>query len=649
MGRLLDRINSPQDVKALRLAQLPELTQELRETILTTVSHVGGHFASSLGAVELIVALHYVFDAPTDQIVWDMGYQAYAHKLLTGRREQFSTLKQLGGISGFNNKEESPYDLFTTGHGGTAISTALGLATARDLTGARRRVVAVLGDASLGEGMALEALNHAGHVKERDFLVILNDNKWSIAPSVGAISRYLNRVITAPVYNRLRDDVESLLRRTPKYGSRLLRLAKQIEEGVKGMLVPGRLFEDLGFRYFGPIDGHDLNALITTLRNVKRLHGPMLIHTITQKGKGCSWAERDPERFHKVEPFDLKTGQPKRVEIKRRNGREFTSFTDAFTKTLVRLATSDKRVVAISAAMLEGTGLRPFQERFPDRCFDVGMAEQHGVGFGAGLARGGLRPVIAMYSTFLQRAYDQLFHEICLQDVPVVFAIDRAGLVGEDGPTHHGLFDIAYLRAFPRMTILSPKDETELAQMLTFAATFPGPISLRYSRGSSLPLSSPLRKATQPIKLGQAETLIAGEDIALWALGSMVYPAVEASRKLAQQHGVQPTVVNARFVKPLDRALLREIAQRHRLLITLEEAGLEGGFGSAVLEAVEEEGWRDLTVVRLGIPTAFIQHGQRDQLLEQVKLTPAGIVEQVAWALQRHELTPSYSVVRRDG
>jgi 1-deoxy-D-xylulose-5-phosphate synthase len=649
---LLDTIDRPADLRSLSLAQLGKLAEEIRREILTTVSGLGGHLASSLGAVELCLALHAVFEAPDDQLVWDMGYQAYAHKLITGRRQRFRTLKQLGGLSGFCNREESPYDCFTTGHGGTVLSTAMGLAIARDRVKSPRHVVAIIGDASLGEGMALEALNHIGHLKP-SLLVVLNDNRMSIAKPVGGLSRYLNRLITNPTYNRLHRDVEQLVKRLP-HGSALLRIGRKLEESVKGLFIPGQVFEEFGLRYIGPIDGHNLAELLLTLKNVQRLKGPILLHVSTTKGKGYRLAEEDPEQFHKIEPFDLVTGRPKTApgsRLKAQGGRPSgsslqpsASFSEVFSRELVRLGETNRRIIAITAAMPEGTGLGAFMRRFPDRCFDVGMAEQHAVGLAAGLAAGGLRPVFAVYSTFLQRAYDQIMHEMCLQRLPIVLALDRASLVGEDGPTHHGVFDVAYLRTLPNLSVLSPKDPQELAAMLRWAFEQEGPVALRYARGGILcgesldsPRSlgtSPERKSkdeplgrSEPIALGRAETLRQGKDVALLALGSMVYPALAAADALVKD-GVQAQVVNARFAKPLDAAMVRQAARLGRL-VTLEEAQVAGGFGSAVSEALDAAGWSGVAHLRIGLPDGFVEHGKRHELIRLCGLDPESLTRRI--------------------
>ena len=619
---LLEKIQAPVDIKNYSTEELAQLAGEIRQELIKTISHLGGHLASSLGAVELCLALHYVFDAPHDQLVWDMGYQAFTHKLITGRRNQFGTLKQFKGLAGFNNKDESEYDLFSTGHGGTALSTALGLAMARDRAGISRHVAAIIGDASLGEGMALEALNHIGHLKP-NLMVILNDNKMSISKPIGGISRYLNRIITNPTYNRLRADVDTIMEKLPS-GSKLVRVGHRVEDQLKGLLVPGRVFQDLGFRYVGPIQGHNLRELITTLRNVKRLKGPTLLHIVTTKGKGYKFAEQDPERFHKTEAFDIETGKEKTKPKPR--GRAGQSFTDAFTDELLKIAESDARVHAITAAMPEGTGLGEFGRRFPDRFIDVGMAEQHAVGLAAGLATGGMRPLVGIYSTFMQRAFDQIMHEACLQKLPMVLALDRAGLVGEDGPTHHGVFDVAYLRVLPNIAMISPKDPDELRAMLRWAFDQPVPVALRYSRGGIVcgePLGKPAR-----IVSGQAEVLREGTQVALVALGSMVYPALKVADELAKE-GISAMVVNARFVKPFDDALLKTIAHQIGRIVTLEESQIAGGFGSAVSESIDRTGCPPVALLRIGIPDAFIEHGGRQQLLDLCKLDPASVTKTV--------------------
>ncbi len=598
--------------------------------IIDKVSKTGGHFGGPLGAVELVVALHYVFNTPEDQLVWDVGYQAYAHKILTGRRDRFGTLRQWKGISGFPHREESPYDLFTIGHGGTSISTALGLVRARDHQGKQHKVVAIIGDGSLPEGMALEGLNHAGHLKS-NLLVILNDNQMAIAPSVGALSACFNRIITDPLYNRVRREAERFMCKVPRFGFRILRAAKRLEESLKNLLVPGIVFEELGFRYFGPVDGHHLDQLITTLRHIKEFPGPKILHLITVKGKGYRPAEENQWKYHGVTPFEPVTG-----EFLKKPSEE--TFTQRFGKRMIRLAQEDPQVVAITAAMPDGTGLVEYAREVPDRFYDVGMCEQHAVAFAAGLARGGLRPVVAIYSTFLQRGYDQVIHDVCIQNLPVIFAVDRAGLVGEDGITHHGVFDVAYLSALPRMTLMAPKDLEELEAMLAFALSCPGPVALRYPRGGVLRFHPdiPLLISDEPapLEMGKAERLRRGSEVALLALGSMVCPALEAADRLEEQ-GISTTVVNARFAKPLDGELFSELAKEHRAVLTVEEAALQGGFGMSLLRQLQEKGVNGFTFQAIGIPDRFFEHGKREILLEEAGLTPSHMVRAAKELLDR--------------
>ncbi len=618
--RLLDRVNGPADLKALPADQLDRLAQEIRDEIVRVVGQNGGHLASNLGVVELTIALHRAFDAPRDKIVWDTGNQAYTHKLLTGRREGFPTLRQLGGLSGFARKEESAYDLFSFGHAGTGISAALGLAEARDRQGETHKVIVVIGDGALTAGLAFEGLNNAGGLK-KDLIVVLNDNEMSISRNVGAISAYLNRIITGQLYTRVRSETGHLLGAIPRIGKSVLRVAKKAEESVKGLLTPGLLFEELGFQYVGPIDGHRLDHLLPTLKNLKRLRGPILLHVITKKGKGYRPAEEDPIGLHSP-------GPPAKVE-KARTTPAVPTYTTVFVETLIRLARADRRLVAITAAMAEGTGLVRFAKAFPDRCYDVGIAEPHAVTFAAGLATNGLRPVVAIYSTFLQRAYDQIAHDVCLQRLPVVFCLDRAGLVGEDGPTHHGIFDLAYLRHLPGLVVMAPRDENELQQMLiTALAHDDGPVAIRYPRGQGVGV--PLEPDPRPLPLGKAELLDEGDDLVLLALGSMVHPAREAAKRL-RADGVAAAVVNARFVKPLDHETILAQARRVGRLITVEEHALAGGFGSAVLELLETAGLygigRGVEVTRLGLPDQFIEHGGAKTLRQRCRLDADGIVE----------------------
>jgi 1-deoxy-D-xylulose-5-phosphate synthase len=622
--RLLETINNPQDLKKLPLELLPKLAKEIREEIIATVARTGGHLAPSLGAVELIIALHYVFDCPRDKIVWDVGHQAYAHKLLTGRREQFQTLRQYGGLSGFPKRSESPYDSFDTGHSSTSISAALGMASARNLKKEGHRVIAVIGDGAMTAGLAFEALNNAGGL-DKDLIVILNDNGMSIAPNVGALSAFFSRQLTRPTMVFLRNQFKNLLESLPAIGDDLVTWAKKSEESLKAFFTPGMLFESLKFTYLGPVKGHRLDHLIETLQNVKNLQGPILVHVMTTKGKGYEPAESDPTGFHGLGRFDPDTGEAKK------SVGEVPSYTQVFGDTLVRLAHDDPKIVAITAAMPDGTGLVDFRQHFPERFFDVGICEQHAITFAAGLALEGMRPVAAIYSTFMQRAYDQMLHDVCLQNLPVVIAMDRGGIVGEDGETHQGLFDLSFLRHLPNLTLMAPKDENELRDMLYTAVQHPGPIALRYPRGQGVgvPFSSILQK----VPIGQAEVLREGEDLLILALGASVYPALDAAAMLEEQ-GFSATVVNARFVKPLDEDLILTLAARHGRVLTVEENVLAGGFGSAVLELLVD---RELSVAvkRLGIPDTFVEHGSPAILRQKYGLDAGGILQGALAALQQ--------------
>ena len=625
MARLLDSIDNPQDLKRLTLEQLPILAQEIRNTIIETVSSSGGHLASSLGAVELIIGIHYCLNAPEDKIIWDVGHQAYAHKLLTGRKERFNTLRKIDGLSGFPNKYESEYDVFTTGHGSTSISTALGMVAAQDIGHEPNKVVAVIGDASLGGGMAFEALNHAGHLN-RQILVILNDNEMSISKSVGALSKYLNRIITAPSYNKIRKDVEGLLKRVPRFGFRVMRAAKRLEEGLKNLLVPGMFFEEMGFRYFGPIDGHDVKTIVATLRNVASMSEPVFLHVVTKKGKGYSYAEKIPEKFHGVGSFDVSTGE-KMLPKAEKALNEPSGFTDAFSEAVIDAARRDEKIVAVTAAMPEGTGLDKFANIFPNRFFDVGMAEQHAVGFAAGLARAGLKPVVAIYSTFLQRAYDQIIHDVCLQNLNLIFMLDRSGLVGEDGPTHHGMFDIAYLRHVPNMVLLAPRDEKELKDMFVFALSYnKGPIAIRYPRSRSH--VTELKKTRPGLEFGRAEILKQGRDVTLLGVGYMAGVSLKAASMLLAD-GVDCEVINARFIKPFDLESISGSLSKTKRLYILEEGVARGGFGESVLESILDVVPKDSIIKIMGLPDRFVEHGSRDILLDRCGLSAQKIREKI--------------------
>ena len=619
MGDILGTINGPEDLKQLNQAELAQLCGEIRRHIVETVSRRGGHLASSLGAVELAVALHSVFASPKDAIVWDVGHQSYAHKIICGRREAFAALRQRGGISGFPRRDESVHDHFGTGHASTSISAALGLACGRGLSGAGGAggaAVAVIGDGAMTGGLAYEALNNAGQ-SGRDLIVVLNDNKMSIAPNVGAMSQYLSWLRADPAYSRVKADVNSALRRIPVVGERVRRGIERLKDGIKYLILPGMLFEDLGFTYLGPIDGHNIASLQAVLRNARKLGGPVLVHVMTRKGKGYAPAEKDPDVFHGTGPFDLATGQALEMS-------GLPSYSEAFGQALVEVAAADRRVVAITAAMAGGTGLAEFAQRFPERFFDVGIAEGHAVTFAAGLAAAGLRPVVAIYSCFLQRAYDNIVHDVCLQRLPVLFAIDRAGVVGEDGPTHHGTLDIAYLRHIPGLLVMAPRDEAELVAMLRFGLGHPGPAAIRYPRGAvrGLPAGAPV----QPLQVGRAELLRRGDDVVIAALGSMVYPALEAAKALAGR-GVRAAVLNARFASPVDGDAIVDLARRAGRLLTVEEGIVAGGFGSAVLEALADAGLTGTAVRCLGLPAEPVPHGPPALLLEECGLDPAGIAD----------------------
>jgi 1-deoxy-D-xylulose-5-phosphate synthase len=622
---ILETINSPEDLKKLSAARLPAVAAELRQMIIETCSKNGGHLAPSLGVVELTIALHRVFSTPADKIVWDVGHQAYAHKILTGRRERFGTLRTLNGISGFPKRGESPHDAFDVGHSSTSISAATGYAAARDLDGRKNKVLAVIGDGSMTGGSAYEGMNHAGHL-DKDLIVILNDNEMSIAENVGALSNFLSRTSSSEFVHRFKKDVESFLKRVD-VGKGVLHIARKIEDSFKGFFTPGMLFEAFGFNYVGPIDGHDLPMLIETLENVKKLNDAVLIHVLTKKGKGYKPAEDNPSLFHGVGPFDIGTGKI----LKGKGGA--ASYTAIFGSALCKLAAEDERITAITAAMPDGTGLTAFAKEFPGRFFDVGIAEQHGVTFAAGLASEGLRPVFAVYSTFLQRAYDQIFHDVCLQNLPVTFALDRGGVVGSDGPTHHGAFDLSYLRHLPNMTLMAPKDENELQHMLATAIELGQPAAIRYPRGNGYGVA--LDQTLKPLPIGKAEVLRDGIDGVILALGTMVVPALEAAAEIGKQHGIRLTVVNARFVKPLDSALIIELAGKSGTLITIEENALQGGFGTAVLELLEERGLSDTRVLRLGYPDSYIPQGEQHELRAMLGLDPAGISASVHSFLSR--------------
>ena len=617
--RLLDTVNSPADLRDLSVAEMEQLARELRETIITTVARTGGHLAPSLGVVELTLALHYVFDTPRDRLVWDVGHQAYAHKLLTGRKDRFATLRQYRGLSGFPKRAESEYDPVGAGHSSTSISYSLGMAAAKAIQGEPGKVIAVIGDGSMTAGMAFEGLNHAGDL-DRDLIVILNDNEMSISKNVGALSSFLSRKMTSRTIRRLRDHIEDRLMALSSVGENILTMLRKSEENLKNLFTPGMLFEALKFKYVGPIPGHELDDLIATLENVRdNSHGPVLVHVITTKGKGYKPAETNPGEFHGVGPFDVATGTP--VKSVSRG----VSYTRVFGDTLCRLARTDKRVVAITAAMPGGTGLLPFAAEFPDRFFDVGIAEQHAVTFAAGLALEGLRPFFAVYSSFMQRSLDQLIHDVCLPNLPVTIALDRSGVVGDDGPTHHGVFDLAFLRFIPNLVVMAPADENELQHMLHTALSHHGPVVLRYPRGNGEGVA--LEPDFHRLEIGRGTVLREGTDVLLLPIGNRVGPALAAAARLEVQ-GIDAAVINPRFLKPLDSDLIADWAARTGRVVTVEDNCVQGGFGSAVLEALNERGLH-LPVRRLGYEDRFIEHGPQAVLWRAAGIDADGIARSV--------------------
>ena len=615
----LQQIKSPDDIKTMNMSELKVLAQEIRETLIQVVSENGGHLAPNLGVVELTLALHMVFHTPEDKIIWDVGHQSYVHKLLTGRYEQFHTVRTLDGLSGFPKRSESEHDAFGAGHSSTSISAAVGFAKARDLRGGKNNVIAVIGDGAMTGGMAFEALENAGHM-DSNIIVILNDNEMSIDPNVGALAEYLSRARSNPAYTKSKDDVEELLKKIPGIGDKMFKAADKLKDSLKYLLVPGVLFEEFGFKYYGPINGHDLPALMTVLENVKGINRPVLIHVETKKGKGYAPAEKNPDLFHGVSPFHIQTGELKKKST-------VPTYTSVFGKTLAELGAQDDRIVGITAAMGKGTGINVFQEQFPARTIDVGIAEEHAVTMAAAMALDGYKPVVAIYSTFLQRAYDQVMHDVALQNAPVVFCLDRAGLVGDDGPTHHGIFDVSYLRHIPNMVCMAPKDENELRHMLNSALTYNCPVAMRYPRGEGLGV--PMDETLQVLPLGKAEVLQEGDKVTLLALGSMVHIAQQAAEHLQAELGITPTVINARFAKPLDADTILQYAGQDTLLVTLEEQAVTGGFGSAVLELYNQHGIDARNVLTIGIADSFVQHGNTARLKEMQGLDVESVVAKV--------------------
>ena len=613
---LLENINNVNDIKEIAKEKLPELAEEIRQFLIQSISETGGHLASNLGVVELTMALHLTLDLPKDKIIWDVGHQSYTHKILTGRREGFGQLRKFGGMSGFPKRKESACDAFDTGHSSTSISAGLGYVCARDSLGEDYSVVSVIGDGALTGGMAYEALNNASQLKT-NFIIVLNDNNMSISENVGGISSYLSNIRTAEKYTGLKTGVENTLNKIPVYGDKLIRGIRNTKQGIKQFLVPGMFFEEMGITYLGPVDGHNITQLTRVLRDAKRVNGPVLVHVLTKKGKGFGPAERMPSRFHGAEPFDIETGLPKARKKK-------AAYTDVFSTVMCKMGAREPKLVAVTAAMPDGTGLKRFRNMYRDRFYDVGIAEAHAVTFAAGLAAGGMKPVVAVYSSFLQRAFDQVIHDVCIQNLPVVFAVDRAGLVGSDGETHQGLFDLTYLSSVPNMCVMAPKNKWELADMLKFAIGYDGPIALRYPRGEAY---DGLKEFRAPVVRGKSELIYDEEGIALVAVGSMVVTAL-AVRERMKALGYHCTIVNARFVKPIDEEMLSYLARDHRLVVTMEENIKNGGFGEKVLEYYNETG-ADTCVMQIALPDDYIEHGSVEVLKREACVDAESVFKKI--------------------
>ncbi len=611
----LEKINQVNDIKQIPPEEYEVLAAEIREFLIEKISSTGGHLASNLGVVELTMALHLSFDFPKDKVIWDVGHQAYTHKLLTGRKAGFDGLRKYGGMSGFPKRKESECDCFDTGHSSTSISAGIGLVAARDFLGGDEHIISVIGDGALTGGMAYEALNNASRLK-KNFIIVLNDNHMSIAENVGGMSEYLNGLRTNEVYTSFKSGVEQSLNRIPG-GVHLANQLKKTKSGIKQLLIPGMLFEDMGITYLGPVDGHDITKLLDVFRKARRVKGAVLVHVLTKKGKGYEPAERHPARFHGAEPFDIETGLPK-------NRRKKANYQDVFSTCMVKLGQRHEHVVAITAAMPDGTGLKRFRNMYPDRFFDVGIAEEHAVTFAAGLAAGGIRPIFAVYSSFLQRAYDQVLHDVCIQNLPVIFAIDRAGLVGSDGETHQGIFDLSYLSSIPNMHIMAPKNKWELSDMLKFAVGFDGPLALRYPRGEAY---DGLKEFRSPIAYGKSELLYEEEDIAILAVGSMVKTAEQVRRRL-KEIGYSCTLVNARFVKPVDTDMITELSKDHRLLVTMEENVQSGGYGEKVQDWIVQKKL-PTAVLNISIPDEYVEHGNVDILYEEVGIDAESVTKRI--------------------
>lgn len=612
---VLDKIRKENDIKKLDEEQLKELADEIRQFLIEKISRTGGHLASNLGVVELTMALHLTLNFPEDKLIWDVGHQSYTHKLLTGRKDGFDDLRKYGGMSGFPKRKESPCDAFDTGHSSTSISAGLGYVAARELLGEEHSVVSVIGDGSLTGGMAYEALNNASRLKS-NFIIVLNDNNMSISENVGGMSKYLNGLRTAQAYTELKKGVEDTLKRIPGRGDRIVSQIRKTKSGIKQLFVPGMFFEDMDITYLGPVDGHDIRKLVKVLREAKRVDHAVLVHVITKKGKGYAPAEENPAKFHGLGPFDIETGEPKEA-----GGPD--SYTQVFSKVLLDIAKRDEKVAAITAAMADGTGLTAFAKRFPQRFFDVGIAEEHAMTFAAGLAAGGMKPVFAVYSSFLQRAYDQALHDVCLQDLPVVIAVDRAGLVGSDGETHQGVFDLSFLTTIPNMTVISPKNRWEMADMLRFAMDFRHPVAIRYPRGAAY---EGMRQFRAPIEYGKSEVIYEEEDIAIIFVGHMAELA-ESVRRSLKATGYNCSLINARFVKPLDEKLLEELAKDHELFVTIEENVITGGFGEQVMDYVSRAAL-DVQVRNIGISDEYVEHGNVEVLRKEVGLDRDTIAKQ---------------------
>lgn len=618
MENILSRYSDLKDLKAMNMEELNTLAENIRELIIEVVSKNGGHLASNLGVVELTIALHKVFNGDLDKIIWDVGHQSYVHKILTGRKESFHTIRMHKGISGFPKRKESKYDIFETGHSSTSISAALGYALSRDIIGEKHNVISVIGDGAMTAGMAFEALNHAGDTGT-DLIVVLNDNEMSISQNVGGLSQYLNRIRTAPTYFKVKEDVEAILNSIPGIGKQVFKTAERAKDSIKYFLVPGMFFEELGFKYLGPIDGHNINDMIRELERAKKVKGPVLVHVITKKGKGYKPAEEHPDKFHGSSPFNIDTGKPINISIE-------PSYSDILGDTLINMANKDNRIVAITAAMPEGTGLSKYKEIHKDRFFDVGIAEQHGVTLAAGLASNNLKPYFVVYSTFLQRGYDQVLHDVCIQNLPVVFAIDRAGLVGDDGETHHGVFDLSYLSHIPNITIMAPRDKSEFIQMLEFSKDYNGPLAIRYPRGNCYDYIEENNRTD--IELGKSEVLVKGKDIAIIAIGGMVEKAYKVTEELKRQ-GRSVTLINGRFVKPLDEDLIKKISNEHSLIVTLEDNVKTGGFGSLINDILVQSNYRG-EILNIALPDIFIEHGKVNLLFKQYNMDVEGILNRIS-------------------